>query len=315
MVSSLSTRSSTFAFHGHLWLFLVATTPQLVAGNMVTLLPTAMVTLLPTAPMRVPPIRDQRRTSKLMAQDGWTTAIDEVSGETYYYNADSGMTQWAPPQAAAAQQNYGNYDATQVLWRVAGFCGVAGFNFFQENEVVAYGKAGSSLVYIPLPYTLRNGDEQVLSRWNMLKQKLTVSRKQSTVRILNDGTATLTSIGRGPTLWRARGDAWYELRNGESLVLSDQDQVSLDCNDPEAAIFTCHDERAVQQDGYAQGGYAQDGYAQDGYAQDGYAPNGYAQGRQAQLPHPWEQVVDQDGVYYRNPQTGVTTWDPPQPGG
>ena len=84
---------------------------------------------------------------------------------------------------------------------------------------------------------------------------------------------------------------------------------------PAVRIIT--NERAVQQDGYAQGGYAQDGYAQDGYAQDGYAQDGYAQGRQPQLPHPWEQVVDQEGVYYRNPQTGVTTWDPPapQPGG
>ena len=41
-----------------------------------------------------------------------------------------------------------------------------------------------------------------LTRWNMLTQKLTVSRKQGVVQCLADGTATLTSEGKGPTLWR-----------------------------------------------------------------------------------------------------------------
>jgi hypothetical protein len=36
----------------------------------------------------------------------------------------------------------------------------------------------------------------------MLTQKLTVSRKQGVVQCLADGTATLTSEGKGPTLWR-----------------------------------------------------------------------------------------------------------------
>eukprot|EP00964_Phaeocystis_antarctica_P106327 scaffold71222_cov50-Phaeocystis_antarctica.AAC.1 len=39
----------------------------------------------------------------------------------------------------------------------------------------------------------------------MLNQKLTVSRKQGVVQCLADGTATLTSEGRGPTLWREHG--------------------------------------------------------------------------------------------------------------
>ena len=52
---------------------------------------------------------------------------------------------------------------------------------------------------------------QVLSRYNMLKQKLTVSRKQATVSCSADGTATLTSVGRGATLWRERGGPWSGL--------------------------------------------------------------------------------------------------------
>ena len=51
----------------------------------------------------------------------------------------------------------------------------------------------------------------VLSRYNMLKQKLTVSRKQAMVACLEDGSATLTSVGRGATLWRERGGPWCSL--------------------------------------------------------------------------------------------------------
>ena len=68
-------------------------------------------------------------------------------------------------------------------------------------------------------------------------------------------------------MWReGYGAPWRALYKDESQVLSSGDQVSLDCNDPEGAIFTCQDESAMQQGG----GYQQDGgYQQGGYQQQG----------------------------------------------
>jgi len=156
-----------------------------------------------------------------------------------FYNEQTGQS----PQAEVGHQHYG----TEVLWSVSGTNGVTGFNFFQDDK----------LVYYPLPYNMRPGDEQVLSRWNMFKQKLTVSRVQCVMQVLADGTAVAESRGKGPTLWRERGGQWYALQKGERAPLAEGDQLSLDFNDPEAAVFTCQDVRALQQGGYSQGGYPQ----------------------------------------------------------
>jgi len=135
---------------------------------------------------------------------------------------------------------------------------------------------------------MRTGDVQVLSRFSMLTQKLTVSRVQAIVQI-HDGTATLSSCGRDSTLWRGRGLPWVALNKGDQVPLTDGDQVSLDCNDAEAAVYTC-EEQAQEQ-----GAMQQDTYAQ--------------------LPYPWEQLADQEGnVYYSNTQTGESQWEPPQQG-
>ena len=84
-----------------------------------------------------------QRTRRLFAQlADWTPRVDEVSGATYYYNEQTGQSQWESPQAAAAQQEYGDqaawqqpqasgpqgsgpqgsspHDAEQVLWRFNG---------------------------------------------------------------------------------------------------------------------------------------------------------------------------------------------------
>ena len=43
-----------------------------------------------------------------------------------------------------------------------------------------------------------------------------------------------------------------------------------------------------------------------------YDQHGYAEPQAAQLPWPWEQRMDEHGqVYYANPETQVTSWDPP----
>jgi hypothetical protein len=170
-----------------------------------------------------------QRTSKAVAQYGWVAVVDDASGQTYYFNHQTGESQWETPVPVRQSRR-------AKAWRLAGFYGVAGM------RLSAFVKFGGDL-----PYTLRNGDEQVLSRWNMVEQTLTVSRKQAVVQCLADGTATLTSEGRGPTLWRERGGYWVALQKGDQLWLADGDQVSLDCNDPEGAVFTCQDARAFQQ--------------------------------------------------------------------
>ena len=88
----------------------------------------------------------------------------------------------------------------------------------------------------------------------MKRQKLTVSRMQCNIEVASDGIATLVSWGRGPTLWRAAGGPWNGLVKGQTHVLADGDQVSLDWAYPEGTVFTC-----VQ----LQGGYQQ----QDAYPQ------------------------------------------------
>lgn len=268
---------------GTTWLFLAAAVRP-AAGMVTSLAITSALRLTPTSALRSPLSR--ARTRKLVVQSSWTTVVDEASGSAYYYNEQTGESQWESPQ-----QNYG----AEVVWRVAGLCGV---------------DAG---------HTLRAGDERVLSRWNMLSQKLTVSRKQGVVQCHGDGTATLTSEGKGPTLWREQDGPWCALQRGGAVYLSENDQVSLDCSDPESAVFmvylcTCQSNMCTCRSSprYQQGGSMQQGGSvqQSGSVQqDG---SGEEQG-QPQLPYPWQVLVDQNGtVYYSNPQTGEASWDPPQ---
>jgi len=260
----------------------------------------------------VPLDRVQRRSTQLFARlTDWTTRVDETSGATYYYNEETGESQWEPPQAAVAQQDDGGQSDSEKpkpLW-----------SFVGSSGTVVNG-------YRHVDYNLRKHDVQVLSRFNMLQQRLTVSRKQCLVSCLADGSATLTSVGRGATLWREQGGPWCSVQMGEGLVLSDGDQVSLDCNDPNEVVFTCQQKCAAQQGGSQQGeggyqqgegGYQQGGRQsasqQSGYQQEAYAQQAPPQQASPQLPCPWEQLADQNGaVYYSNPQTGEAQWEAPQ---
>ena len=195
-----------------------------------------------------------------------------------------------------------------------------------------------------LPHALRHGEELVLSRWNMQAPKPTVSREQCKVVVAADGTAALVSCGRGPTLWRQSGAPWYAVSRSDTCPLSEGDQISLDCNDPEAAVFTCEVSSAAQQtfdqqdyaQEYAQQGYlfvtqvdlpagwttgdnqvreSEQGYAQDyvqGDAEQTYAQQGNAQS-QCGLPAGWVAGVDEasGATYYYNAETGTSQWEPP----
>lgn len=74
------------------------------------------------------------------------------------------------------------------------------------------------------------------------------------MRVDADGSCILTSTGKSPTLWRERGGPWCAVPNGESLRLTAGDEISLDCNDPDGAVFTCQDDSAVQHGGHDQYG-------------------------------------------------------------
>ena len=180
-----------------------------------------------------------------------------------YYNQ-----QQQPPQGL-----YG----TPVVWSLAGLSGVIGFsnvaNFVGYNIATMANPEYYAMDYRFLPYMLRNGDEQVLRRWNLVRQKLTVSRVQCTVAVSADGTATLTSYGKGPTLWRAYGGPWNGLYYGQAQVLADGDQIALDWHHPESAVFAVGCQ--LDQSGGA-GGYGYDQRQHEGgyYAQPS-GPSGY----------------------------------------
>lgn len=260
------------------WLLLAAAMPRPTTG---------VIAHLPSSALLRPILWGNRkpwlsvltgRTRTLVAQEGWITGVDE-SGQAYYYRELTSEFQYDPPQAV--QQHYGGRVLLQVV--------------------------GRSGVHCWCNYALKNGDVQALSRFAMLEQKVTVSRVQCIVQV-HDGVAALTSCGRGPTLWRPCGHSWVALGKGDQVPLNDGDELSLDCNDPEGAVFVCQDmsSSAVHPDTQR---------LQDEVAMRQGEQGGDAQG-QPLLPYPWEQLVDENGaLYYSNPQTGELSWNPPQPGG
>ena len=231
--------------------------------------------------------------------------------------------QYHTDQQGYAVQSYGQqdyahqgYDANPgysapVVWTLSGLTGVTGFSGIAEEVTSQQSIYAQDYRY--LPYSLRNGEEQVLSRWNMIKQKLTVSRVQSIVQVAADGTATLISCGKGATMWRSKAASewpcgpWNALYKNERRVLQEGDQISLDCHDPDAAVFICSAEGAIQQGEHA-AAIQQAEHAQQEYTQHGYAQN---------LPAGWMVGVDQasGATYYYNEQTGQSQWEQPHHGG
>ena len=153
---------------------------------------------------------------------------------------------------SAVGLQYGNYESVQgvgyespqgyleqPVLALDGAVGVTGFAYSMQ----AHDR------YLHLPYVLRLGEEQVLSRWNMVRQKLTVSREQCKVAVAADGAALLLSTGRGPTMWRSRAASewpcgpWNALYSGQVRVIEDGDQLSLDCNDPDDAVLFVADSK------------------------------------------------------------------------
>lgn len=144
-------------------------------------------------------------------------------------------------------------------------------------------------------------DEQVLGCWNLVYQS-DVDRVQCMLRVRPEGHLTLIGCGtKGPTLWRNRGGQWNALYKGQETQVFDGDQVSLDYNNPESAIFECYEESVAQayQGGY---GYGQQQGGSD-QQQGSYSQQGaYGQHQQGGYEHDQQQggypQQQQGGGYY-----------------
>ena len=174
-----------------------------------------------------------QRSSKLTAQlaPGWIADVDPQSGHVYYYNELTGESRWeAPPDQhayGAQPPGYGYGSIGQVLLQV-------------EPTVGVYNT-----------YYMRNGDRQEMGRWDMDCPNPYISRTQCFIEVDPSGIASLTSVGKPPTALRAPDGEWYEVRYGESYVVYDGQEFSLDCFNPETAYFTIY----IQQDGAPQQNY------------------------------------------------------------
>ena len=257
-----------------------------------------------------------RATPELAA--GWVSEVDQASGQTFYFNSQTGESQWEPPRSTAA---FAPSQSTTVVpfgkWGIDGVSGVAGFSGVEGVTIdgkfhrfaaahkfagslhtehdddahrLEFGREGRPC---QLPYLLGAGEEKLLSRHNMIEPKHSVGRGQCKILCTADGAAVLTSVGEFPTLWRSAGGPWNMLHKYETQALSDGDQVSLDYNDPEAAVFVCT----------AGGG---------GQSQQ---PTGMTGGQQAASSGWVAQVDEASGeTFYLNSQTGETQWEPPPTG-
>jgi len=227
----------------------------------------------------------QQRSSKLVAQygiphlpAGWTTGVDQASGATFYFNEQTGQSQWEAPQSSSASEQGGYAQELPAGW-TTGFdqsCGTMYYCYeqtghcqweppqqqegsLQPHELPSAQQDPSSKTSWRVAsikgwgprfggkYTLRNGDEEVLGRYDIEGNKPTrpwVSREQCVVQVQEDGTATLESRGKTPTLAAVSG-AWYVLQRGERIQISHGDHVSLDYNDPEGSVFACTADAAV----------------------------------------------------------------------
>ena len=183
------------------------------------------------------PLSRIQRTQVLVAQNNWVTGIDEATGAAYYYNQQTGESQWEPPQQAAPQ-GYG----AQVIWRLMPAAGV-----YSE-------------------FTVRNGEEVVLGSAHMVEQVPTVSEAQCLVQVAADGTATLVSLGYRPTALRARiGAPSFGLKQQATHVLRPGEQILLD-GVTMSGIFTCQVETADM----GVGGYPQQQQQQQGGSGNGW---------------------------------------------
>ena len=185
--------------------------------------------------LRTGPLGATPRTSAVRMQYGYGAPPQQAG----YGGGQYGGGQYgAPPQQAGygAQPGYpqqGGYGAPQQMG--GGMGGMASWRVCSANMITCY--------------TVRNGEQQVLGRSDGPMPD-TVSRQQCIITIGNDGTGTVTSMGRGPTGVRENYmTPWAWLQKDQRKVIADGTMISLDVNNPEGHVFTffvLDDERPIR---------------------------------------------------------------------
>jgi hypothetical protein len=181
-----------------------------------TLGPTAPLSLRASHIRRLPPIS----LSAQLSSGLWVAGIDQASGQTYYFNEQTGESQWEYPQTetallvpgwttgvdqATGQKYYINEQTGASQWELPTmdhhrrpWTGYPSIGAAQKVWMLA-----PSDTVLPPPqghgYMVRSGEEHALGRFDMIKPNPYVSRKQVVVRVAADGVATVTSLGKAQT--------------------------------------------------------------------------------------------------------------------
>jgi len=141
-----------------------------------------------------------------------------------------------------------------------------------------------------IDYWVERGCHQALGCNDIVSFRPHVAPDQVVVQAAEDGSCVYVyAQGQGPTGWRTSPyEPWTWMQPGESVALATGNKVSLDYNDPEAAVF-----KFEKNDPSARPGFGQQGGGQ--------------------LPPGWISGVDQGSgqTYYYNQQTGQSSWEMP----
>ena len=223
----------------------------------------ALTGLRPTPPSLIVTHSRVQRSTILVAQlaQGWIAGIDQASGATYYYNEQTGVSQWEPPvglQGTKVQAPgfRGTLDQGLVIESAKAATAHQGYNAHQGYDAQQVPGSGRFLLrLVPVvgahspirrggAANLCSGDEQIIGRFDMVQQDVYVSRAQCKLQVAADGTAFLTSLGKPPTLVRGNeGGPWYGLGKDETHVLTDGTEICLTGKSPNILAS-----QAVQQD-------------------------------------------------------------------
>lgn len=157
------------------------------------------------------------------------------------------------------------------------------------------------------PY-VRNGEEVVLGASNLMYQS-GVEQAQCKLKTRTNGDTKILGMGSGaPTLVRsARNGQWGEwdvVVKGQHRWVFHGDQISLDYNNPEAAVLQLTEENV---------GMTWEAW-QNGMAEQFRTAKAFGGAAGQQLPPGWYTASDPatGQMYYCNEQTGQCQWEPPQ---
>jgi hypothetical protein len=195
--------------------------------------------LPPASVLRAPTSRVQRSSNPVAQQlpPGWISGVDQQSGQTYYYNEQTGQSQWEPPQGMGGQPDqhprwtayYGAAQPNPAVWYIFPRDGASGM--LQNDYTVSPGQQQSLGCYDLLdrsnPSATLRADQQV------------IAPEQCVVQLAPDGScATLYALGQSPTGYRSGPhEPWNWLQPGQSTTMYHQWKVTMDYNYPEQAVY------------------------------------------------------------------------------